>query len=286
MRVAITGTTGRVGAALANHFSGRHEVIALPRGLFDLADPDGMAALLDSLECDVFFNPAGLTGLEACEDNPALAHRLNAAAPAELAAWAAARGVRLFHFSTDYVFSGETPGFRTEDELASPLSVYGRSKRAGEDAVLAHPGTCVVRVSWVFGPEKPSFVDLILRRALAGEPLSAIADKYSLPTHTGDLARWMEVLAESGVTGTIHACQSGEPVSWHGMAGAVIEELMRSGRLDTLPEIEATALDDTVAFRAARPRHTAMATNRLAACLPDPIRGWREAVQDYTRECR
>lgn len=86
MRVAVTGTTGRVGAALVTHFASHHDVVSLPRSICDLADPASLTSALDGLECDVFLNPAGLTSLEACEDDPALAMRVNATAPGEIAA--------------------------------------------------------------------------------------------------------------------------------------------------------------------------------------------------------
>ena len=286
MRVAVTGTTGRVGAALAKHFSRGHEVIALPRAEFDFSDPVSMAARLESLDCDVFLNPGGLTSLEACEDDPELAHQLNAEAPAQFAEWAARRGVKLVHFSTDYVFSGEQPGLRSESETPSPLSVYGRTKLAGEQAVLAHPGNLVLRVSWVFGPEKPSFLDSVIRDALAGKPISAIADKYSLPTHTQDLCGWSEALLKSQATGLFHACQSGPPVSWHDMAGLAVDQLVSGGRLSEAPAILATKLEETTAFRAKRPRHTAMSTTRLEQALGEKPRDWREVVRDHVSECR
>ncbi len=103
MRVAVTGTTGRVGAALANHLAAHHEIIPLPRGICDLGDPDSLNTALDNLDCDVFINPAGLTSLETCEDDPRFAMRVNSAAPGKIALWAASRGVRMIHFSTDYV---------------------------------------------------------------------------------------------------------------------------------------------------------------------------------------
>lgn len=281
MRIAVTGTTGRVGAALARYFASGHQIIPLPRRVCDLADAESLAAALDRLDCDILLNPAGITSLEDCEDDPALAMRVNAEAPGEIAAWAASRGLKIFHFSTDYVFSGQTEGLRGETEVPEPINVYGRSKLAGEEAVLAWPGNCVVRISWVFGPEKRSFVDVIAETALAGRPLAAVADKFSLPVFTNDLAEWIERLVEVGTTGIIHACNSGEPVSWHGMATAVVEEMVACGTLAALPEIQPQRLDKMTAFRAARPRFTAMATDRLTGILGYPPRPWREALIEH-----
>lgn len=281
MRVAVTGTTGRVGAALASHFASRHEVIPLPRSICDLADPGSLASALEHLECDVLLNPAGLTSLEACEDDPALATRVNATAAGEIAAWAAARGVSLFHFSTDYVFSGTEPGLRHEEDPTGPVSAYGSSKLAGEEAVLAFPGNCVIRVAWVFGPEKPSFVDRVFDDALAGLPLAAVSDKFSLPVFTTDLADWTARIVETETTGVVHACQSGEPVSWHDMALCVVAEMVACGLLQKAPPVRKLQLSEMTAFRATRPRHTAMDTTRLTGILGHPPRPWQQAVTGY-----
>jgi dTDP-4-dehydrorhamnose reductase len=285
MRIAVTGTTGRVGAALARHFSARHQIIALPRTLCDLADPQSLAISLAHLECDVFVNPAGLTSLEACEDDPALAMRINAEAPAEIAKWAAIRGIPVIHFSTDYVFGGQIQGLREENELTAPVNVYGRSKLAGEIAILENPTSTVIRVSWVFGPEKASFIDQIFDHALAGRPLAAVADKFSLPTFTQDLSRWVECLIEQRATGIFHACNSGAPVSWHDMATVVIEEMVASGVLSSLPDIRKQTLHEMTSFRAERPRFTAMNTQRLTGILGHSPRPWREALTEHVA-CR
>lgn len=283
MRIAVTGTTGRVGAALLRHFSARHDVIPLSRRTCDLADARNLHAALDRLECDVFLNPAGNTSLEACEDDPTRALRTNAEAPAEIALWAAKRQVPLYHFSTDYVFAGEAEGLRHESEPPCPVNIYGRSKLAGEQAVLAHPRNAVIRVSWVFGPEKASFVDQVFDAALAGKPLAAVADKFSLPVCTGDLAAWMEHLIERQATGVIHACNSGAPVTWHDMAVAVVEEMVACGRLTEIPDVRKQSLSEMTSFRATRPRFTAMDTRRLATILGHPPRPWREALAEHVR---
>ena len=284
MRVAVTGTTGRVGAALAHHLAKRHDVVPLPRNVCDLENPASLTHALGKLECDVLINPAGITSVEACEDDPQMAMRVNSAAPGEMAEWAAQNGVRLFHFSTDYVFSGETSGLRTETETPNALSVYGRSKLDGENAVLAQPGTCVIRVSWVFGPEKPSFIDQTFEAAFAGRPLAAVADKFSLPTFTADLAEWIEILISKRPEGILHACNSGEPVSWHGMANVVVEEMLACGAIQSPMKITPLKLENVAAFRAVRPRHTAMDTSLLAKEIGEVPRHWRDAIQGYVRD--
>jgi dTDP-4-dehydrorhamnose reductase len=283
MRIAVTGTSGRVGAALAKHFQATHEVIPLPRSGCDLADGESLAAVLKDLECDVFLNPAGITSLEDCEDDPALAMRVNAEAPAEIADWATARGVPMFHLSTDYVFNSDMPRRFSEHDAPDPVSTYGRSKLAGENEVLARPGHCVIRISWVYGPEKPSFVDRVFDDALAGNPLAGIADKFSLPVLTTDLAEWIENLIEKNTTGIIHACQSGEPASWHDMAVAVVEEMVSLGLLSKAPLVCPQTLAASASFRARRPRYSAMATDRLTAILGQPPRHWRDALTEYIR---
>ena len=285
MRVAVTGTTGRVGAALAARLAEKHHVIPLPRAVCDLADPASLKQALDSLECDVFLNPAAITGLEDCEDNPRLAMRVNSAAPGKIALWAAGRGVRVIHFSTDYVFSGETTIACTESTPPAPVNAYGRSKLAGEHAVLAHPGNLVIRVSWVFGPEKPSFVDQVFAAALAGKPLAAVADKLSRPTSTADLAAWTEILLDKDVTGILHACNSGPPVSWHGMAEFVVREMAKPGLLKDTPWVTEQTMDSIPFFRARRPRFTVMDTSRLASLLGHPPRPWPEALAEHVHAC-
>lgn len=283
MRVALTGTTGRIGAALARHLAAEHEVICLPRSVFDLADPESMSAALENLSCDIFINPAGITSVDACEDDPRLAMRVNSAAPGKIALWAASRGVKMIHFSTDYVFGGETTMALSEEMAARPVNAYGRSKLAGEQAVLAHPGNLVIRVSWVFGPEKPSFADQIFDAALAGRPLAAVSDKYSLPTFTTDLGHWVSGLIAANASGLVHACNPGQPVSWHGLGMAVVREMTACGLLGHCPEIFEQSLAEMNALRAVRPRFTAMDTYRLSSILDEALRPWPEAVTEYVR---
>lgn len=278
MRIAITGTTGRVGRALANRLEGPHEIIELPRAVLDLSVSGCEQVILD-LDFDVLLNPAGLTSLEYCKDHQAEARRINGVAPAALM-WACRKREKpMLHFSTDYVFDGMDPGMVGEDDETSPISTYGKSKAEGEHVVLATGGS-VARLSWVFGPEKPAFPDMILERALAGEPLEAVSDKFSLPSYTGDIAVWVGAWLTAGCPmGLFHACNSGPPVSWHGIAVEVVDFLREQGR--SVSDVTELKLDDMTEFRSPRPRYTAMSTTILEKMLGQPPRDWRVALREH-----
>ena len=279
-RIAVTGTTGRVGRALADRLAVDHEVVELPRTRWDFSDPSTVDRV-GGLEFDLLIHPAAITSLERCEEDPERARRVNGEVPAELAALCRQRGAGMIHFSTDYVLDGSSPGLRDESAPVGPISAYGRSKLAGEEAVLAEGG-CVLRVSWVYGPERGAFPEQVVQRALAGEPLAAIEDKTSLPCFTGDLAAWVAGLVEWGAANELlHACNPGEPVSWKDMAEWVLEVMAGSGALAERPVVAAQQLDDVPFFKALRPRHTAMATDRLAERLGRPLRPWKEAMRGH-----
>jgi dTDP-4-dehydrorhamnose reductase len=285
MLLVITGTTGRVGRALADRLKGEHQIVEMPRALMDLGDPEAAIRALRDIPFDALLNPAGMTRLEACEDFPELARRTNALSPAALARFCREEGARMIHFSTDYVFDGKEPGLKMETNAMAPLSLYGMTKRDGEQAVLAEGGT-VLRVSWVFGPERPAFPDTFLADALAGKPLAAVADKFSLPTYTTDLAGWVaDLLRHPDSPGLYHACNGGEPTSWHGMAQEIVAFLGGEGLIDPATPVRHLSIEELPALRAPRPIHTAMATEKIAALLGRPPRDWREALHNYLRVC-
>lgn len=148
MRILLTGVTGQVGGALLAPLSSSGIVLAPSRSELDLARPAAIRSVLDDCRPDLIVNPAAFTAVDGAEDEPDLAFRVNAESPREMAHWAASRDVPFVHFSTDYVFDGSGESAWFEDDATAPLSVYGKSKLAGEKAVRgAGASSQIVRTS-------------------------------------------------------------------------------------------------------------------------------------------
>ena len=156
------------------------------------------ARKLGATNFDVLINAAAFTNVDACETERDRAFLINAEAPGVLAEICNEKDAKLIHFSTDYVFDGEKRAPYTEEDQANPISAYGESKLAGEKNVLAaEDGHLVVRVSWVFGPDRPSFIDAMIKRAQQDEKIDAISDKFSTPICTHDIARYVAAIFRS-----------------------------------------------------------------------------------------
>lgn len=294
MRVLLTGSTGRLGGAFLALWGGpdtSYELQITSRKNLNLARPEDVRSNLEKLweagKFDVIINPAAMSGLEECLDQPEIAQAVNVASPREMAKFCSAKGIRLVHFSTDYVFSGESEGGRTEDEVGRPVSVYGQSKYTGEFEVLEScPDALVCRVSWLFGPAAPgneSHFDVVLQRALAGENQHLIDDKFSMPTYTYDVVSWIGFLLESRSSGIYHLCNTGDPESWFSYAEKVCE-LARFEGLDVDAQgLFSMSIDDAAFFRDSRPVHTAMVPERLMREGKVMPRHWLEAAKDYLK---
>jgi len=281
-RILILGGKGRLGAALARQWAQRHEVRALARPELDVADLAALERLLATETFDVLVNGTGLTNVDRCESDRAEAETVNVLAPGVMARAASEKGARFIHVSTDYVFDGEKQTPYTEEDEARPLSFYGRTKRDGEIAALASsPKHLAVRVSWVFGPDKPSFIDAIVDRALTQDRVEAIADKTSSPTFAEDVADWLEPFLASDLPGGLyHACNSGG-CTWRDYGQHALDCAARAGAPLRARTVEPIPLASMKAFVAPRPPHTVMDTTKLASVTGSVPRSWQEAVEAY-----
>jgi dTDP-4-dehydrorhamnose reductase len=211
----VTGAAGQLGSALAAHLAERGIPCEAHDRRLDIADSDAVRRAILALKPVVLANAAAYTDVDGCERDPARAKAVNAEAPASLAALCRGLGVRLLHVSTDYVFDGRGTRPLREDDPVGPLSEYGRSKLAGERAVLAAaPDFVVVRSSWVFGSGK-NFVASVCARARqlreepTGGPLRVVDDQIGSPTYAEDLAEGLVRLLERGGRGLYHLANRG-----------------------------------------------------------------------------
>jgi len=284
-RIAIVGAGGRLGAALARAYGTEAEVIAFKHADLDLARLDDLRATLAPLSFTTLINTAALTNVDYCEGHRDEALRLNAAAPQVLAEICAGKKARFVHISTDYVFDGEARRPYTEDDPVLPISVYGESKRAGELRVLeTHGEALVVRVSWVFGPDRPSFVDAILGKARTEDQVSAVADKFSTPTYTLDLAALLRPLLDSAeISGILHLANRGE-CSWREYAQWALDCCHQIGLPMRATTVNALSLGEMKNFVAHRPVYTVLGTEKYERLTGRAPRDWHEAVADYVRQ--
>jgi len=219
--IIIIGANGRVGAALTREYQRPFSVKAFARNQLDLGKLDQVRSTLSEIEFDLLINCAALTNVDYCESHRDEAFLINAQGPRLLADICAEKSARLIHISTDYVFDGKQDTPYIEEDPPAPLSVYAESKLAGEEEVLAvSPKNLVVRLSWVFGPDKPSFIDQIIQRAREDETVAAVADKFSSPTYTIDAASWLRLALDNN--GILHLCNSGG-CSWQEWAQYAID---------------------------------------------------------------
>jgi dTDP-4-dehydrorhamnose reductase len=283
-RIVVLGAGGRLGAALARDYAADHEILAWGRQEADLSDPERVADMVRQAAPDFVINSAAMTNVDECEKERGKSELVNAAAPGSVAKAATAVGARMIHISTDYVFSGEKTAPYTEEDEPAPVSWYGVTKLAGERVVMdADRRHAVVRVSWVFGPDRDSFVDKAVQTAMRGELVKAVADKWSSPAYTVDIGEALKVLLDSNAPGGVyHVCNSGI-CTWMDWAAEAIAVAERAGILGPGHQVEPLRLADITAMIARRPVHSSMTCRRIETLLGRPMRTWQDAVAEYVR---
>ena len=210
MRVFVTGGKGQLGTALLAALD-RHEVLITDVEEADITSYDGFSAALDAFGPDVVIHGAAMTDVDGCERNPDLAYRINALGTQNVALACHRAGVPLVAVSTDYVFSGSGGAPYLEFDDPNPVSVYGRSKLAGERMAMAlHDKTFVVRTAWVFSEVGKNYVKTMLRLSAEREVLTIVSDERGCPTYAGDLAAAIGQLIESTRYGIYHFTNAGD----------------------------------------------------------------------------
>jgi dTDP-4-dehydrorhamnose reductase len=283
MKLVIIGSSGRLGAALMREYRDKYDVAGFNRAQLDLSNLGDIREKLRGTNFDVLINVAAFTNVDVCETERDRAFLINAESPGVLARICRDKRAKLIHFSTDYVFDGEKRAPYTEEDQAKPISVYGESKLAGETNVLATENRhLVVRVSWVFGPDRPSFIDGIIKRAQENREVDAIADKFSTPTYALDIAaalpRFFTHAADYG--GIVHFANAGE-CSWQEYGQWALDRCHEAGVPLTATTVGARKLKDMANWTARRPVYSVLSTAKYTRLTDMPPRTWRDAVTDY-----
>ncbi len=280
MRILITGRNGQVGAALEQSLRGLGELVALDRSQLDLANLDAVRSAVRELRPALVINAAAYTAVDLAESERALAFRINADAPRVLAEEAERVGAALIHYSTDYVFDGSKDGAWLEDDQPAPLSVYGHSKLAGEQAIADVGGIhLILRTSWVYGLTGKNFLLTMLKLAETRDQLSIVDDQIGAPTWSLTIAEATAAVIRSAGepaqlaadTGIYHLCAGGH-TSWFGFAQRIFSHPQVTQR----PALRAISTAE-YPTPAVRPKNSMLNTDKFRRRFGD-LPAWDEAL--------
>ncbi|CAN5592827.1 dTDP-4-dehydrorhamnose reductase [soil metagenome] len=284
MKILLFGANGQVGHELRRSLAPLAEVVCTTRtGLVadgsaceaaDFDRPADLPGLVARIAPDVVVNAAAYTAVDRAEDEPEAAFRANAEAPGAIAAACATRDIRLLHYSTDYVFDGTATRPYREDDLTSPLGVYGASKLAGEQAIQASGARHMIfRTAWVYAAHGNNFLKTMLRLARERDELRVVVDQVGTPTPASLIAEVTAVAVSKPPmhSGLWHLTAAGS-TTWHGFAEAIFTRAVAAGLLPKAPRVLPISSAD-YPTRARRPAYSCLDTTRLrddfAIALPE-----------------
>jgi dTDP-4-dehydrorhamnose reductase len=302
MNILVFGKDGQLGKAFKTVFDASkldeiHRIEYVGRTECDLANADAVDTLLDELKPNLIINAAAYTAVDKAETEVDLAHAVNAKVPEVMASYAKRQGTTFLHYSTDYVFDGSKKTPYKESDVRNPLSIYGKSKAAGEEAIEAvfktnhhssaeiselavkaqYTQYAILRTSWVYG-DGGNFIRTILRLAKERETLKVIADQYGVPTSAAWLAEVSLALVLNKErqlrpfpSGIYHAVPQGE-TTWHTLACYAVQVAIEAGATLKLPPEAIAAIPATeYPLPAPRPMNSRMARGHLEAALTDSL---------------
>jgi dTDP-4-dehydrorhamnose reductase len=289
MKILLLGGNGQVGFELQRSLFPLGDLTVttrsgeLPQGgkgeALDIQALESLEPLFDRVEPDIVVNATAHTAVDRAEDEPELAFRVNAEAPAELARLCAARGATFVHYSTDYVFDGLASVPYREQDPTAPLGVYGASKLAGEHAIQASGAQhLVLRTAWVYATRGSNFLRTMLRVGAERDELRVVADQHGCPTPAWLIADATARILRQGLreSGIRHLVAGGE-TTWHGFAQAIFEEAHARGLAVRGPRIIPIATAE-YPTRARRPGYSVLDTTALREGYGLALPHWREAL--------
>lgn len=285
MKLLLLGGNGQVGRALRKSLLPLGELVVATRDgdgadlAVDFLRPETLGERVRAVAPEVVVNAAAYTDVDRAETERDAAFAVNAAAPGNLARACAGIGALLLHYSTDYVFDGNSDCPYREDDQPAPLNVYGASKLAGEQAIRASGARhAILRTSWVYSAHGGNFLETMLRLAAGRDTLCVVADQFGAPTPAEWLADATVRILDRGVggSGIWHLAASGR-TSWHGFAEAIMQEACQRGLLARGPRVEAIATSERPT-PARRPLHSLLDTAKLRRDFGIVPPDWRTGV--------
>ncbi len=275
--LVLGGSTGLLGQALTQTIrAAGYAVTATGRHDVDPGDSTALADLIDAVAPAIVFNTVAYTQVEQAEDEEEAAMGLNRVFPCMLGRIIKARPhIRMAHFSTDFVFDGRKNSPYTVEDATAPLNAYGRTKLAGEQALLQlqMENCCIIRSAWLFGPGKKNFVRTILDLCLHRTSLNVVHDQTGSPSYTLDLAAYSLKLMESEASGVFHIVNSGE-ANWCELAAEAVRLAQMECVINPVPSKEYPQ-------KAVRPAYSVLDTSRFTLVTGIAPRPWIQALADY-----
>lgn len=286
--ILVTGSNGQVGFELRRSLAPLGRVVALDRTACDLSNPAALREVVRHTRPEVIVNAAAYTAVDRAETEMEAAFAINGVAPGVLAEAARTAGSLLVHYSTDYVFSGKGATPYTEEDAVGPLSVYGKSKLAGEQAIAEAGGRAIVlRTCWVAGAHGGNFAKTMLKLGCARDSLRVIADQFGAPTTAALIAdvtaqivsrAWLHGDREAFPAGIYHLAASGE-TSWHGYASEVLRYAASKGvALKVAPEAIEAIPAAAYPLPAPRPSNSRLDTSKLRETFDIHFPDWQQGV--------
>lgn len=274
--LVLGGATGMLGQALVLAARARGWIVhTLGREDGPVCSPDWLEARMADIQPRYVFNAIACTAVDDAEDRADEAYALNKSFPDLLGRMVRGSSTHLVHYGTDFVFNGKKRTPYTEDDDTEPLSVYGASKLAGEQALLAAApdNACVLRTAWLFGPGRTNFVSTILRLAASSPRLTVVHDQVGSPSFTADVAAMSLAVAEIRATGVVHAVNGGQ-ASWCELACEAVSLANANAQVQPITSGQWPQ-------KARRPAYSVLDTSRLTRLTGLTPRPWPQALREY-----
>ncbi len=280
-RIAVIGAKGQLGSRLCEILG--DAAIPITRVDMQLTSDASIEQCLGNMKPEYIINTAAYTNVEKAEDEPELAMQINAHAPQIMAQWAAKHKVGLLHISTDYVFDGTKDAPYTEQDDTCALNAYGKSKAAGEKAVLdAKPDACILRVSWLYDARGRNFFTTIADKLLGDAPLRIVSDQYGTPCFAPDIASMIGTLVQQNIpSGLVHMVHTGY-ASWYEFSIAIKSTMQAQMERQLADIIPITTAEYQT--RAVRPKDSRLDASKLYSTHQLRLPLWNDALVRAMKE--